>query len=343
MTRRRSQQRNKGHDYVLERLSPYIDDRLSGEERTRVVAHLRACQSCREELRTLQWTRGLLQQVPAVPVPRSFVIREADLAPQRAAPRRRIAGARPLASLQWAAALVVILLVVVVAGDIFLGGRLALPGSQPEVAMLREQAPDTAVTVVVESETIVETLEVRAVAEETTEAETPAEAPKMFVAPTPMAKAEEVGETVRPAEVMGGGGPVTDTATALPMMVEGAPAKVSPEALPEGNAVPGEAPQGLPAVPSQGDQPAQESLTAPPPGGQAPQLTREPPLAMAPPAEPQEEAPLVTATPAESPERGARLMSPALLVRVGWRVAEVGLGLLLIGLIVAIAWGRRRK
>jgi hypothetical protein len=334
-----------GHDYVLERLSPYIDDRLSGEERTRIVAHLRACQNCREELRTLQWTRGLLQQVPAVPVPRSFVIREADLAPQRAAGRRRMAAGRPLAGLQWAAALVAILLVVVVAGDMFLGGRLALPGSQPEIAMLREQAPDTAITVVVESETVVETLEVQAVTGEEPEAETPAEAPRMFVAPTPTDKTEEVSEKAQPAEVMGGGGPVTDTATALPMMVEGAPDKASPEALSEGVAVPGEVPlpQALSAVPSQDDQPAQETRIAPLPGEQVTQQTGEPPLAMAPPAEPQEEEPLVAVATTEPQERGIRSVSPTLLARAGWRVAEVGLGLLLIGLIVAIAWGRRRK
>jgi anti-sigma factor RsiW len=339
MTRRRSEQRDKGHDYVLERLSPYIDDQLSGEERTRVAAHLRACSSCREELRTLQWTRGLLQQVPTVPVPRSFVIREADLAPQHAA-------WRPLAGLQWATALVAILLVVVVAGDMFLGGRpVVSPGSEPQVAMVREKAPDKVVTVVVESETVVEAPEARVATEEKAEAETPAEAPRMLIAATPVVETDEVGEMAQPAEVMGEGGPVTDTATALPMMVEAAPDKAAPEALPEGNGVLGEAPlpQELPAVPTQDEQPAQEILTAPPPEEQALEPTGEPPLAMAPPAEPQEEEPPIAVATVESPERGARWMSPELLARVGWRVAEVGLGLLLLGLVVTIVWLRRRK
>ena len=214
--------------------------------------------------------------------------------------------------------------------------------------MLSEQAPDTAVTVVVESETVVETPESQAVAEKAAEAEAPAEAPKIFVAPTPIDKTQETDETARPARVMEGGGPITSTTTAFPMTAEeapikGMPAEAAPETEAEGNVLPGGTPPGLPDVPLLGQQGTQDTVTAPGVEEQSQGPPAETPLAMVPPPATQADEPLREPKTAESPEQEILPGWPALLARAGWRVAEVGLGLLLVGLIVAVVWVRRRK
>jgi hypothetical protein len=129
MTRQWLKVHRTEHEYVGQRLSSYLDDQLSEEERARVEDHLHACERCRRDLRTLRWTTGLLRETPALEVPRSFVLREADLAPQRAAPAWR----SPFA-LRWATAVVAVLLVLVVAGDALTGAWLPRHGAAPPVA-----------------------------------------------------------------------------------------------------------------------------------------------------------------------------------------------------------------
>lgn len=315
MSRQQSKLR-QGHAYVLERLSPYIDEQLQAKERARVEAHLSACSSCHKELQTLQWTRSLLRQAPPVPLPRSFVIREADLAPRQTA-RRTPAYRRTAFALQWATALVAILLVVVVAGDVFLGGRLAAPGNQQEVALLRAETPAVVSTVVVESEVVVESLAAEAV-QENAETETPSEAPDKRIAPTaPDVSDEEASETPEQAQVLEQGDLITGTTDAPPMMLQAVPESGTPE-------------EAAPDQPGKEAFGSQDPAATPVPDEDAAEQPVEPPLAMAPP-------------PDAPAERGALPGWHAQLARAGWRVAQVGLGLLLVGLIVAMVWVRRRK
>jgi len=60
--------------HVTELLSAYIDNQLSPRDRTRVAEHLRECDSCAQELQSLQATVRLLQAMPAVRAPRSFIL-----------------------------------------------------------------------------------------------------------------------------------------------------------------------------------------------------------------------------------------------------------------------------
>lgn len=328
MSRQQSKLR-QGHEYVLERLSPYIDEQLQVKERARVEAHLSACPSCRKELQTLQWTRSLLRQAPSVPLPRSFVIREADLAPRRTA-RRAPAYRKTAFALQWATALVAILLVVVVAGDVFLGGRLAAPASQQEVAMLSVETPMVVPTVVVESEAVVESLAAEA-AQEDAEVRAPSEAPEKMIAPTaPDVTGEEANETPEQAQVLEQGDLITGTMAAPPMMLQVAPESGTPE-------------ETAPEQPSEKAFGSQDPASTPIPEEQAAEQPGETPLAMAPLPDTLAGEPLREPRTAEPAERGALPGWPAQLARAGWRVAEVGLGLLLAGLIVAMVWVRRRK
>ncbi len=59
-------------------LSEYIDTRLDSEDRGVVERHLEICESCSNELESLQMTVQLLNRVPLVPAPRSFAISEVE-------------------------------------------------------------------------------------------------------------------------------------------------------------------------------------------------------------------------------------------------------------------------
>ncbi|MEW6404885.1 MAG: zf-HC2 domain-containing protein [Chloroflexota bacterium] len=52
-------------EHVQEMLSAYLDGELRGSHLHRVEEHLAECQSCREELKSLQALSGLLKDVPA--------------------------------------------------------------------------------------------------------------------------------------------------------------------------------------------------------------------------------------------------------------------------------------
>lgn len=107
------------HRYTSKRLSAYVDDQLSARERERVEEHLRRCAECRAEVRTLRWTKSLLRKAPTVPLPHSFVIREADIAP-RQSPVMRM-----LPAMRWATALVAIMFIAVLIGDVLTGQMVA--------------------------------------------------------------------------------------------------------------------------------------------------------------------------------------------------------------------------
>ena len=88
--------RKKGCHKVQPLLSEYIDNRMDFEGRAAVERHIETCDSCRKELESLQMTVGLLNQMRSIPVPRSFVVRESDVAEDRGTESRRWGGLRPV-------------------------------------------------------------------------------------------------------------------------------------------------------------------------------------------------------------------------------------------------------
>lgn len=66
--------RELSHEGARERLSPYVDHRLSADETAELERHLRDCEACRAELRALQMTRQMLRALPLVRIPRSFTL-----------------------------------------------------------------------------------------------------------------------------------------------------------------------------------------------------------------------------------------------------------------------------
>jgi len=69
-----SRERQLSHDRALERLSAYMDRRLPPVETAQLEAHLRDCERCQTELRSLQLTRRMLQSLPPVRPPRDFAL-----------------------------------------------------------------------------------------------------------------------------------------------------------------------------------------------------------------------------------------------------------------------------
>ncbi len=80
--------RHLSHD----RLSEYVGNRLSTEERARIGVAVAECAHCRKELESLGETRSLLQSLPQLEPSRSFVMAEAPVAAAGVA----LAPARPL-------------------------------------------------------------------------------------------------------------------------------------------------------------------------------------------------------------------------------------------------------
>jgi len=122
---------NRRHYRLQQMLSSYIDGEVEPAELREVEEHLAACDSCRRELDTLRFTVSLLQELPEVPVRRSFSLSEAPV-PIRTAP-----------SLGWAASLATsmaaLLLVALLVGDIT-GVLVQTPGLETDDLAATEQA-----------------------------------------------------------------------------------------------------------------------------------------------------------------------------------------------------------
>lgn len=155
-----------------ELLSAYIDGEVTPDEASRVEEHLPSCSRCAEELESLRWTVNLLREVPPVPIPRSFVVRAADLQPE--AGRRRFT--RPnwlFRGLQWATVATAALLLLVVAADFLNFGQAPAPmlmqaaqserrgpqvAGEADESEVAEQTVPVLVTVQVEREEVAELL-----------------------------------------------------------------------------------------------------------------------------------------------------------------------------------------
>ena len=95
-----------------EALSEYLDSLLSPRRQAQVARHLESCDGCQAELASLQLTVGLLQRVPQVEPPRSFIFTAPPLVERPL---------RPQGALNWAlagaGASLALLLAVVLSAD----------------------------------------------------------------------------------------------------------------------------------------------------------------------------------------------------------------------------------
>ncbi|MFQ5856719.1 MAG: anti-sigma factor family protein, partial [Anaerolineae bacterium] len=124
----------------IELLSAYIDGEVTPNEATRVEQHLPVCRRCTEELESLRWTVSLLREVPSVPVPRSFAIRQIDI--EREPTRRRFILPDWIPnSLQWATVATAVLAVLVFSVDFLGTSRLPTPTRLMQAPQAEEAAP----------------------------------------------------------------------------------------------------------------------------------------------------------------------------------------------------------
>ncbi|HLY67207.1 MAG TPA: zf-HC2 domain-containing protein, partial [Chloroflexota bacterium] len=61
-------------NHVSELFSPYLDDRVTPEERSAVDSHLASCVACRTELDELRALTQALRRLPQHTPPRSFTL-----------------------------------------------------------------------------------------------------------------------------------------------------------------------------------------------------------------------------------------------------------------------------
>jgi len=125
----------QGKHLADEVISSYIDGALAPNETAAVRRHLAECGVCAANLRTMRETVLLLKELPQVACPRSFIIREADVMPQRPRPSGLFVFLRS------ATAAVAILLAAVLAGDLILRQAVPSPLAMPQTAVVREAAP----------------------------------------------------------------------------------------------------------------------------------------------------------------------------------------------------------
>lgn len=303
--------RKNEHQYVTKRLSAWIDGTLSEGERTRVQAHLQGCEACRQELESLLWVKRLLRQTPTVPVPRSFVLRPADLERSSA----RVRWQSPVA-IRWATAVVSLLFVVVLLGDLLsaplMTGRLGVAAPVEQEATMRQanvHKPEFTVTtgeVTQEVERVQETVvvEKEVVVTVVVEETAPTAAQRMM----PTSSDAEATPTVAPKMMI----PPPDTGATVEAT---APADEQPVSLMAVEATPAEENLG---VTSEAD--SQQAVSEPTRGESLP-----------------EETPVPQTMEWESTRAPARPPS-----RLPWRIAEVGLGVALVVLVVLWVVVRKR-
>jgi len=299
--------RKTEHDWVQERLSSYMDQEISRTERERVDVHLAQCAACREDLRTLRWTQKLLQETPPVRVPRAFVIREADVT--EAKPARRTSWF----AMQWAATVVAALFVLVLAGDMITGAWLRRGVEQPAPMLAAEEQVERGPVMrqMVESEEAVAPS-----AEASPFSTEEAVATRDMPTPAPGSGNGQEDMLTQESEKVGKTAAVTETAKLAGAAPEGGTPEVAGTAEPERLVEREDAveTEGVPMTGNakEGATPEQDVATS------SLVETLEPP------------APEVSRWP---------LLGPT---RIGWRVTEIVLAVVLVGLVIAILWNRQR-
>jgi hypothetical protein len=323
---------NREHRYVDRRLSAYVDGELAHRQRARVESHLARCQECRASLRSLRWTKELLHHAPAVRVPRSFVVREADVAR-----RRRRVVRRPLLATQWATAVVALLFVLVLGGDLLLGARL--PGG-PSIRQLRGVKGAIPSPVLFESEQV-------AAVEEAVTVPAAEDVPAAEAAPVedasveaPAAEAEEAPVEEAPVEKavpeagtardLAPGQPATVTAPAEPMMALEVPEQVYTETQQVEATVPEVATPGAAETPSPDQETRAEGAAQDLPAEGGGEVRVEPTQKAIP-------------APEEVADEWAETTALGAYGRAIWLGAEALLGVALVGLVIAVLWMRLRR
>ena len=105
------------HEVRGEELSAFIDNELEESARLRVERHIESCTPCTEALGELRAVSLAISELPAVPAPRSFTLRQADVDPVQAiAPSGLFGSVQPL--LGGVAAIAIVAFVVLVGVDI---------------------------------------------------------------------------------------------------------------------------------------------------------------------------------------------------------------------------------
>ncbi len=138
--------------HVSELLSPYIDGRVSAEERERIGLHLETCAACRGDLAALQGVVGLLRSVPPVTAPEELRAAIRSRVEHAGVPSAR-GGLGHLPKLRWPrlaatwrpiAAAVAIVVIGVFAANL-LGPQL------PRLGERRENGPSTSTALLLEA------------------------------------------------------------------------------------------------------------------------------------------------------------------------------------------------
>jgi hypothetical protein len=310
-------------------LSAYLDGELTAKERQQLEGHLAQCDACAEELRTLRYAKAMSIEAPALRIPRSFVVRRADLeAPAEKAPRRlfRLSSKLAYAYMRGATALVVVAFAMLVAGDLL--GQLSIGSQQPVMLVQREVEREVASEVTVVAQEMVEketATQVTAIVEKAAEEPIPVQETIVL-------------EVVKEAEKV-----VAPGATPSPPMREAAPpAKTTEEEAVQALAVPEAGPTraaGVEDSPVEGTVDTQEVYGE----GGTPLPSPTPTVT---PATPSPLPPTPTSPPLPTPEPTAPVVARETGIRIGLgnlRVAEIGLGALALTLLIITLILRRQQ
>ena len=106
--------KRSGQHHTRDSLSAYLDGEVLGEEAARIERHLKQCDDCRLELDSLKQTAQLLERLPRLAVPRSFLLPASAAASKRTFKAR----SRVYHSLQGATVLAALLVAFILVGDV---------------------------------------------------------------------------------------------------------------------------------------------------------------------------------------------------------------------------------